>query len=46
MSIEPITITIAPWVFIALTIGFALQFAVWILCILDYMDKPKRKKRH
>lgn len=46
MSIEPITITIHAWVFIALTIAFALQLAIWIICVLDYMEKPKRKKRH
>ena len=46
MNIEPITITISGWFFIAIIIWFALQLAVWILCVLDYMDKPKRKKRH
>lgn len=46
MSIEPITITISGWFFIAIIIAFSLQFAVWILCVLDYMDKPKRNKRH
>lgn len=46
MSIEPITITISAWVFIAITIAFALQLVIWILCILDYMEKPKRKKRN
>lgn len=46
MSIDPITITINPWCFIALCILFAAQFAVWLLCLLDYMEKPKRKKRH
>ena len=46
MSIEPITITISGWFFIAIIIAFALQLAVWILCVIDYMDKPKRNKRH
>ena len=46
MSIEPITITISGWFFIAMIIAFSLQFAIWVLCILDYMEKPKRKKRH
>ena len=46
MSIEPITLTVNPWLFIAACIIFAAQFVIWIFCVLDYMDKPKRKKRH
>lgn len=46
MSIEPITFTVNPWLFIAFAILFAAQLVTWFLCILDYMDKPKRKKRH
>ena len=46
MNIEPITLTVNPWAFIALCILSAAQLVVWILCVLDYMEKPKRKKRH
>ena len=46
MSIEPITLTVNPWLFIVVCILFAAQLAIWLLCVLDYMEKPKRKKRH
>ena len=46
MNIEPITLTVNPWLFIVVCILFAAQFTVWFLCVLDYMEKPKRKKRH
>lgn len=45
MNIEPITLTVNSWVFIALCILLAAQLVVWFMCVLDYMDKPKRKKR-
>lgn len=45
MSIEPITITISGAGFAALCILFAAQLAIALVCILDLMDKPKRKKR-
>ena len=44
MNIEPITLTVNPWLFIAICILFAAQLAIWFLCVLDYMEKPKRKK--
>lgn len=44
MSIEPITITISGAGFAALCILFAAQLAIALVCILDLMDKPKRKR--
>lgn len=46
MNIEPITLTVNPWLFIVVCILFAAQLAIWFLCVLDYMEKPKRKKHH
>ena len=45
MSIDPITITISGAGFAALCILFAAQLAIALVCILDLMEKPKRKKR-
>ena len=45
MSIEPITITITGAGFTVLCILFAAQLAIALVCILDLMEKPKRKKR-
>ena len=45
MSIEPITITISGAGFAALCILLAAQLAIALVCILDLMEKPKRKKR-
>lgn len=44
MNIEPITITISGAGFAALCILFAAQLAIALVCILDLMDKPKRKR--
>lgn len=46
MNIEPIILTVNPWLFIVLCIILAAQLVVWLMCVLDYMEKPKRKKRH
>lgn len=46
MNIEPITITISGAGFAALCILFAAQLAIALVCILDLLEKPKRKKRH
>lgn len=44
MNIDPITITISAGGFAALCIIFAAQLAVALVCILDLMEKPKRKR--
>lgn len=44
MNIEPITITISGAGFAALCILFAAQLAIALVCILDLMEKPKRKR--
>lgn len=44
MNIDPITITISSGGFAALCILFAAQLAIALVCILDLMDKPKRKR--
>jgi len=46
MNIEPIILMVNPWLFIVLCIILAAQLVVWLMCVLDYMEKPKRKKRH
>ena len=45
MRIDPITITISGVGFAVLCILFAAQLAIALVCILDLLEKPKRKKR-